>query len=280
MKFGKFEIKAFVEQHFKLDGGMMFGIIPKVIWHMLIPSDDSNFIPMTTNIFVLSAHGKNMIFDCGLGDTLTDKEKVIYNTYAQSAMDLELEKMGLSNDDIDYVILTHLHTDHAGGVVKFKADHLEPRFKKAKYIVSKEEWRVAMNPNERTAAVYNTERLNVIKRAGLLELIEPDTELFPGIKAVHTGGHSEGHFGLELESEGKRIFYYADIFPTASHMSVAYIPATDVFPLSSMEVKRNLLPRLLEPNTLIALDHDDKITFGKVTQEGRKYKVLSVNNFI
>jgi len=279
MKFGKFEINAFVEQKFRLDGGMMFGVVPKVIWNKLIPADENNFIPMTCNLYVLKAHGKNMIFDIGLGDTLNDKEKIVYNTDAKTSMEKELAALELKPEDIDYVILTHLHTDHAGGMASIESGEFVPRFKNAKYLATKEEWEVAVNPSERTAVVYNPERLMAIKDSGRLELIDANMELFPGIRAVYTGGHTEGHFALEMESEGKRVFYYADIIPTASHMSIPYIAATDVRPSESMEVKRKILPRLLGKDIILAFVHDVNITFGKVSQDGRKYKVTPVSGF-
>jgi len=279
MKFGKFEIDVFVEQRFRLDGGMMFGIVPKVIWNKLTPADDKNFIPFHTNLYVLKANGKTIIFDIGLGDTLNDREKIVYNISEESSIGAGLKGLGLSNDDIDYVILTHLHTDHAGGVATLDNGEFVPRFKNAKYLVSKEEWEVAMNPSERTSPVYHPQRLNSIKDAGQLEIVDLNTELFPGIKAVYTGGHTEGHFGLEIESDGKKIFYYSDIFPTVWHMPVAYIAATDVRPLESMEIKRKTLPRLLNDDTIVAFNHDPNMTFGKISQDGRKFKVTPVTGF-
>ncbi len=276
MKFGKFEINAFVEQKFRLDGGMMFGIVPKVIWNKLTPADDKNFISMTCNLYVLKAHGKIMIFDIGLGDTLNDKEKIVYNTNAETKMESELKRLGLNSEGIDYVILTHLHTDHAGGVARFENGEFVPRFKKAKYLASKDDWEAALHPNERTGAVYHPERLNCIKEAGQLELIDSNSELFPGIRAVYTGGHTEGHFALELESEGKKVWYYADIFPTACHMSIPYIAATDVRPMESMDVKRKILPRLIDEDIILAFDHDPNITFGKVSPDGKRFKVTPV----
>ena len=277
MKFGKFEINAFVEQKFRLDGGMMFGVVPKVIWNKLAPADDKNFIPMSCNLYVLKAHGKTMLFETGLGDTLNEREKVVYNTDAVTAMEKGLWEQSLMPDDIDYVILTHLHTDHAGGVASFDKGEFVPRFKNAKYLASKDDWDAAMHPNERTGAVYHPQRLNAIKDAGQLELIDSDSELFPGIKAVYTGGHTEGHFALEMESDGKKVWYYADIFPTASHMSIPYIAATDVRPLESMDVKRKVLPRILEEDVILAFDHDPYITFGKLSMDGKRFKVTPVS---
>lgn len=257
----------------------MFGIVPKVIWNKHIPADEKNFIPFATNLYVLKAHGKTIIFDIGLGDTLNDREKIVYNANEKSFLQSGIENLGLNYDGIDYVILTHLHTDHAGGVAILDNGQFVPRFKNAKYLASKEDWNAAMHPNERTSPVYHPERLNSIKDSGQLELIDANSELFPGIKAVYTGGHTEGHFALEIESGGKRVVYYSDIFPTVWHMPIAYIAATDIRPLESMEVKRKILPRLLNDDTIVAFNHDPNVTFGKIVQDGKRYKVLSVTGF-
>jgi len=276
MKFGDFEIKTFVESSFKLDGGSMFGVIPRSMWQKMIPPDDNNLIDMKVNLFVLKAHGKNMIFDIGLGDTLSNREKKIYTPQGDSFLESGLQSLGLTTDDIDYVILSHLHTDHAAGAVKLEDSHFVPRFKNARYLVSQEEWEVAVKPNERTAAVYIPERYYALKDANRLELIDANTELFPGVRAVFTGGHTEGHFALEMESGGQKVFYYADIFCTSHHVNVAYIPATDLFPLQSMDVKRQKLPEIINNNVIIAFDHDVNIPLGKVRQEGRKLIVDKV----
>ncbi len=276
MKFGDFEIYTFVEQTFRLDGGSMFGVIPKTMWERLIPADNNNLIPMQNNLFVLKAHGKTMIFDIGLGDTLSDREKKVYTADGISNLEQGLASLGLTTDDIDFVILTHLHTDHAGGAVKLVDKQFVPRFAKAKYLISKEEWDVATHPNERTSAVYIPERYYALKDAGQVELIDANTELFPGIKAVYTGGHTEGHFGIQMESGGQKVWYYADIFCTSAHMRVPFVPATDLFPLQTMEVKRNALPEIVGDKVIMAYDHDTKIPFGQVIQEGKKLTVTPV----
>jgi len=270
MKFGQFEIRTFVEQHFKLDGGSMFGVVPKVMWNRLWPSDENNMIPMVTNLFVLKAHGKNMIFDIGLGDCLSGREKKVYNTDGVSNLEPGLKSLGLSPDDIDVVILTHLHTDHAGGAVKREGDGYVPRLKNAGYIINRSEWEAATNPDERTSAVYIPERLLPLEQAGQVRFIDDDTELYPGIKAIRTGGHTEDHFALEIESEGRQVFYYADIFPSQHHMRVPFVPATDLVPRETMAVKREMLKRIVGKDVVMAFDHDIDAPLATFTEEGGK----------
>lgn len=273
MRFGEFEINTFVEQKFKLDGGSMFGVIPRAMWEKMIPPDENNLIDMNTNLFVLRAHGKTMIFDAGLGDTLSDREKKIYSASGMSALSEGLAGLGLTTDDIDYVILTHLHTDHAGGAVKRDGNQFVPRFKNARYIASRQEWRAALNPDERTSAVYLPDRYLALEKAGQVDLIGADTELFPGVRAVFTGGHTEGHFGLEMESGDRKVFYYADIFCTSNHMPVAYVPAVDLFPGQTMAIKRKKLPEIVGDSVVMAFDHDINTPLGVVRQDGRRLVV-------
>ncbi len=277
MKFGDFEITPFVERKFRLDGGSMFGVIPKTIWERLIPADDRNLIPMQTNLFVLRAHGKVMLFDAGLGDSLSEREEKIYSVEGPSRMEEALAELGLRPEAIDIVILTHLHTDHCAGAVKRLGDAFIPRFPNADVIASRKEWEAAMSPSERTAAVYVPERLKALHKSGRVKLIGRDLELFPGIRAWHTGGHTEGHFGLEIESGGRQVWYYADTFPTSAHLKTAYVPATDLYPLETMEIKRKLLPEIIEKQVVLAFDHDIHTPMATITQDGKNLIVTPAN---
>lgn len=272
MKLGQFEIHSFVEYRYGLDGGMMFGVVPKAMWQKLVEPDDRNLIPMVNNLFVLSAHGKKMMFDIGLGDTLSEREQKVYNAgESESSLEHGLASLGLKTGDIDYVILSHLHTDHAGGAVRRIGDDYEPRFENASYLMTREDFAAATQPDERTKAVYDPERYHALKDAGMVEFIDANSELFPGIRAIFTGGHTEGHYALEIESDGQKLYYYADLFPTRHHFPIAYIPATDVLPKQSMSAKRKALPKILEPNAVVAFDHDPTMPFARIRQDGRRF---------
>ncbi len=268
MKFGKFEIIPFVEQSFKLDGGSMFGVVPKKIWNKFAPADEENLVRMETNIFLLKTDDKNILLDTGLGDCITATEKKIYAASGKTNIESGLKHLGLSTDDIDLVLLTHLHSDHSGGSVKNENGRLVPRFGNAKYIVQKVEWNDAINPNERTSAVYIFDRLIVLEKSGQLELTDGDSEIIPGIKVVKTGGHTPGHQAIEATSDGFAVVYYADIVPSSHHIRAPYVAAVDLNPLETMQVKRRLVARLIDDkNMAIAFDHDLDIKIGKLKDE-------------
>jgi len=269
-RFGGFTIHHFVEQSFKLDGGSMFGVVPKKIWGKIVPSDDDNLVAMQTNLFVVDTGTARILCDTGLGTALSEREKAIYAVAGPSHIETGLKQIGFSTDDIDFVILTHLHTDHAGGAVIEEDGRIVPRFKMARYVVQRQEWQDAMNPNERTAAVYIVDRLKVLEQAGQLDLVDGDVELHPGVKLVKTGGHTPGHQGVEFSSGGKTVVYYADIIPSSHHFKVPYVASVDLFPLDTMKVKRSLVKRALAGEIFIAFDHDVDIPLGMAVEEGVK----------
>lgn len=255
----------------------MFGIVPRKIWGKLLPVDADNFIPMACVLYVVEANGKRYLMDTGLGDCLTDVELKIYSTDNKTNLESGLKEMDLTPDDIDVVLLTHLHTDHATGSVKRKGDSFAPRFPNAKYITQRVEFEAALNPDDRSAAAYSPERIQALYDSGQLELIEGDTKIAEGITAVVTGGHTAGHMGFEFTSGGETVVNYCDIIPTSGHIKTMYVASTDLYPLQSLEFKKKLNKRLLSENIVLAFAHDYKHTLVRITEENHK---LVINDLL
>jgi len=256
-----------------LDGGAMFGIVPRIMWEKLIAPNDKNLIPLDFNLLLVKARGKNILVDSGLGDILTDKERKIYAAYNPSNLEVGLLGFGVKPEDVDLVILSHLHADHACGTVKSENGKEMPRFPKAKIVLQKSEWEDAINPDERTAAGYLMNHLSALENHKVLELVEGENEILPGIRVVKTGGHTEGHQGVEIQSNGQKLIYYADIVPTSHHLKPHYVAGLDLYPRQTMKVKKKIIPEAIEQGWYIAFDHDLKIKIAKLKKsaEGTIY---------
>lgn len=271
LRVGVFTVGAFVEREFRLDGGTMFGVIPRVMWEKLVTPDDKNLVAMQTNLFVVTTpDGANVLLDTGLGDALSDFDRRMYSVTTPSNMAAGLAKQGVTPEEIGWVILTHLHTDHANGVFAGDTDSPELFFPNATHVVQKNEWEIANNPNERTAAVYYPHRLAAITRAGKLKLVEGTAEILPGITVERTGGHTTGHQGVRVESGGDAFVYYADIFPSRFHVKAPFVASVDTHPLDTLQVKKKLLKWCREKNAVIGFDHDTEYLMGRMI-EGKKW---------
>lgn len=277
MKFGNFEIFSIVENSFKIDGGAMFGVVPKIIWERLVPADEFNRVKLDLNLLLVKTKGENVLIDAGMGDALSEKHKKIYGIEKPSNMEGKLSKLNLTPEDIDLVILTHLHADHAGGVVKLdNSGRKIPHFPNARHIVQIKEWNDAMSPDERTSATYFTESLKLLKDFDLLELIDGEDEVAKGIKVKSTGGHTPGHQVVFIEDGYNKILWPGDIIPTASHLKIPYVASVDLFPLETMAQKRKFLDMCINDGWLLAFDHDVNIKLGRLEKSGIEIKVDKV----
>jgi len=277
MKFGKFEIFSIVENSFKIDGGAMFGVVPKIIWEKLAPPDEKNRVRFDLNLLLVISEKENILIDAGIGDVLSERQKKIYGIEKPSDMEKKLTKLNLTHEDIDLVILTHLHADHAGGVVKTdKSGKKTCRFANARHVVQIKEWNDAMSPDERTTATYFTENLKLLEESNLLELVDGKNEVADGIRVINTGGHTPGHQAILIEDGDNKILCPGDIIPSASHLRMPYVASVDLFPQETMAQKRKFLDLCINDEWLLAFDHDINIKIGKLEKAGNEIKVSQV----
>ncbi|MEC4688739.1 MAG: MBL fold metallo-hydrolase [Nitrospirota bacterium] len=273
MKLGAFDIQPVTDGRFRLDGGAMFGVVPRVLWEKCCPADDQNRIQLALTCLLIRAHGKHILVDTGLGNKLDAKSQTMFAVDQTPPLHDSLHAQGLAAEDIHMVINTHLHFDHSGGnTVSANGRHL-PTFPKAKYFVQRGEYEDAMNANERTKASYRCENFAPIEDLKQWGFLQGDTELLPGISVVVTHGHTAYHQGVKIESEGKVAFYLGDLIPTVSHLPLPYIMGYDLYPLQTLATKRWILDKAFNEGWLLIFEHDPRVQMGYVKKdiEGKYY---------
>ncbi len=278
MKFGDFEIHIFVENRFKIDGGAMFGVVPKIIWEKLTGCDEFNRVDLDLNLVLVKSKKGNILVDSGIGDTLSEKQKKIYGVKNNSSLEKNLKSFNLKPEDIDVVISTHLHLDHSGGMIKFDENGKKiPKFPNARHIVQKKEFEDALSPDERTYATYIFENFFLLKQHNLLELVDGEKEIIPNVLVIPTGGHSEGHQAVLIKSEKRKILCPGDIIPTIYHLKIPYVASVDTHPMQTMKVKKNFIQKALDEDWLFAFDHDLDIKLCRLTKIEDKIVPLKVS---
>ncbi len=273
MKLGDLEISLHSDGTFWLDGGAMFGVVPKAVWNKLNPADEWNRIELGLNCLLIQIEGKKILVDTGIGDKFDEKFRERFRIKRPNGLLDSLQRVGVGAEEIDMVINTHLHFDHAGGNTRWGGGEIVPSFPKARYIIQRGEWEDAISPNERTRASYLKENLIPIQEAGLLELIEGERELLPGVRVMVTGGHTPNHQVVLLESKGKKALYLGDLVPTTSHLKTPWVMGYDLYPLDTMKKKKELLNRALNERWLLVFEHDPQVGMGYLSQEGDKLRL-------
>jgi len=273
MKLGKIEIYPVTDGRFRLDGGAMFGVVPKVLWEKCCPADEKNRIQLGLNCLLIRAHGKNILVDTGLGSKVDPKFQDRFAVERRPPLDDSLKKAGLAVEDVHMVINTHLHFDHCGGNTHRENGQVVPAFPKAKYFVQRGEYEDAVRANERTRASYLKENFTPVAHVNLWEFLDGDTEVVPGVSVVVTGGHTAHHQAVKIHSEGKTALYLGDLIPTVSHLPLPYVMGYDLYPLQTLEAKRGILDRAFEEKWLLVFEHDPKVQMGYVKKdiEGKYY---------
>ncbi|AMQ21492.1 YtnP family quorum-quenching lactonase [Geobacillus sp. JS12] len=238
-----------------LDGGAMFGVVPKPLWSKKYPPNDNNQIELRTDPILVEAYGKRLLIESGIGNgKLTDKQKRNFGVTEESAIDESLAKLGLTRRDIDIVIMTHLHFDHACGLTVWEDGRLVPAFPRAAIITSDVEWEEMRNPNIRSRNTYWKENWEPI--ADQVVPFTKETEVVPGIRLIHTGGHSAGHAIVLIESDGEMAIHLGDLLGTHAHQNVLWVMAYDDYPMDSIFAKQRWLPYGVKQNAWFTFYHD------------------------
>ncbi len=265
MKLGAFDIYPVRDGWFRLDGGAMFGVVPKVLWERCCPADDANRIPLSLTCLLIKAHGKNILVDTGLGGKEDERFQDRFAVDRNPTLLQSLRRLGLRREDIHMVINTHLHFDHAGGnTIRVRNDAFQPTFPKAQYFVQRGEYEDAAGANERTRASYRPDNVAPIAETNRWEFLQGDTELVPGVTAVVTAGHTRHHQGVMIESEGQVAFFLGDLIPTVSHLPLPYVMGYDLYPIQTLETKRWVLDRAYRERWLLLFEHDPLVQAGYV----------------
>jgi len=268
MKLGDFEIFPLTDGRFRLDGGAMFGVVPKVLWERCCPADDKNRIELGLTCLLIKAWGKNILVDTGLGDKWDAKTVDMFSIDRRPPLFDSLKAHGLSAGDIHMVINTHLHFDHAGGnTMQDDGRAVVPSFPKAKYCVQRGEYEDASRASERTRASYRRENFTPVAHTNQWEFLDGDVELLPGLSVVVTEGHTRCHQGVKIQSGGKTAFFLGDLIPTVSHLPLPYIMGYDLFPLQTLEAKRWILDRAFHESWLLVFEHDPRVQMGHVKKD-------------
>lgn len=269
---GQFEVFGLRDGFFYLDGGAMFGVVPKTLWEKKFPADERNRIKLALNSILIKRGTALILVETGIGSDLDPKFFDYYSVEKIPGLVPSLQKLGYQVDDIDFVINTHLHFDHCGGnTCKNEKGEDVPTFPKAKYIIQKGEWEYALHPTERDESSYLKQNFLPVERYGLLQLVDGNREISEGVEVIIVPGHTSRHQCLKVSSEGKTLFFLGDLVPTSAHIGLSYIMSYDLFPQETLQNKKKFYEQAIDEDWILAFNHDPEHFFGKVKKVKNKY---------
>jgi glyoxylase-like metal-dependent hydrolase (beta-lactamase superfamily II) len=263
MEIGDLTLTSLNGGNFRLDGGAMHGVVPKTLWSKLVSCDDRNRVEYSTRCLLVEGRGHRVLVETGNGDKFPPKLKEIYGIDHDRGVSDALREVGLLPDAIDIVIMTHLHFDHSGGATRSTDGGAEPVFRRARHVVQAREWHDATRPHERNRASYLAENIRPLE--GLLQLVDGEAEVAPGVRVVPTPGHTAGHQSVLIgDPGGPRVLFLGDVVPTSVHVRLPYVMAYDLEPARTLETKRDLFRRAVEERWTVVWGHDRDHVAGRL----------------
>ena len=265
MKVGSIDVHIVSDGQVRLDGGGLFGVVPRPLWRNLAVADRMNRVAMGLNCLLVRTGGKNVLVDTGVGAKHPPRRRALFAMTAGRLL-RRLKEHGLEASDIDLVVLTHLHFDHAGGCTKLVRGKLVPTFPKARYIVQQRDWTEATYTNDRTKPAYLTDDFLPLQEHGVLELVDGEADIAPGVRVHRTGGHTAGHQMVLMHSEGERLACLGDVFPTHHHLRPHWVTAWDGYPLDTVAAKRDLLAQAEREGWRLLFGHGTQQRAGRLVR--------------
>ena len=264
-------MRIFSDGVFRLDGGAMFGIVPKVLWEKQKPADQRNRVAMDMNCLLIRDADHVVLVETGAGPKLTAKQKEIFGIDEPPRLLEELATLGVQPDDVDIVVNTHLHFDHAGGNTYRADDGVVATFPRASYVFQRTEWEDAVNANERTRGSYLADDFAPLEAAGKLELIDESVEIIRGVRLDRLQGHTRGTQTVRVSDGDQTLFFASDFMPDRHHLPLPWIPAFDLYPLDTLAAKKTILPRAIEERWIVGFTHDLP-RFGRISQVDGRFR--------
>ncbi len=270
MKIGKYTLTTVLSGFIGLDGGAMFGIIPKPLWEKTNPADEQNRVILATRNLLLTCDDRKILIDTGMGNKWDEKSKNIYRIDPEISLEKSLELNGLKPDDLTDVILTHLHFDHTGGSTKIENDKIIPSFPNARYFVQKKNFEWGMNPSDRDRGSYIKENFEPLAKEGVLNLIDGEIDFDENISFRIINGHTLGQQMIKISDSSKILLYCCDLIPFVSQIRIPYIMGYDIQPLVTVEEKKKYLKLAADENWILYFGHDPKFAAAtlKHTEKG------------
>jgi glyoxylase-like metal-dependent hydrolase (beta-lactamase superfamily II) len=272
-KLGEFDLVSLSDGFFRLDGGAMFGIVPKPLWEKRIPADGRNRIRLGLRPLLVRTPEGTALVDTGIGGKYEARELDIYAIEHPPTLSGSLREAGVSADEIRFVINTHLHFDHAGGNTERRGASVKPAFPGATHLVQEREWLAAVHPGERSRGSYKEENFLPLEAERTVERVDGEYEPLPGVFLVPTPGHTGGHQSVRISSGGETAFYFGDLVPTASHIDPSWVMGYDLFPADTVAHKNEILARASEENWLVCFEHDPALPWGRVRREDGRFRI-------